>query len=1189
MTGTGGGLLPEDPERLGEFWLAGRLGAGGQGVVYEAYDGQGTRVAVKVLHGDAAADPELRERFGREAAAARRVSSFCTARVIEARLDGPKPYIVSEYVAGPSLRRAVQDGRVFSGDDLHRLATAIATALTAIHEAGVIHRDLKPDNVLLGPDGPRVIDFGVARTLEMSLTSTGLVRGTPTYMAPEVFTGQRAGPPADVFAWGGIVLFAATGEDPFKAESLGGVMHRVLSVDPDLSTLPGSLRTLVGAALAKEPAERPSARELLMALISGGSAVDTALLLARGSRAAGALHADERDPALGTLAEEAYGALGVAERDLVPEVFLRLVAIGPDGEPTTRKVPEDELPPDAEHVLRAFTYMLSRRDGEVVLARPALLRAWPRLRSWVADEWDGLAVHAGIREQARQWAGHGWRDGDLLQGSRLDSAVGWAATGRRRLTLNALEREVLDASVALTRRRARRRRMLTLTLAVLLVLALAGGGLAAYQGNQIAAQRDRAQGREMALLAGTLGTTDPTTAMLLSVAAWRLDGGAEARSSLMSSLYRPETAVFREPATGEQPVRALSADGARLLSVSPDEIRLYDVSRQRLIRRIATPEMKDEFLERAALSRSGRFAAVVTAERVRVWALDSGRLLGRLDAPGMRMGGDVGFGDDESKLALAEDSNAFVWDYASGTTYGRTGHGEWRGFPQPAVSRTGRLVAVTNDQYDRIDVRRIPGGAPDPRFRKACPRTVRAVAFSPDGRILACAGREIALVSTSTGKRLPLRDEYETWSWPENSGTSSGTLRFSGDGRLLVGFGDRTIRVWRVSDQQEVFTYKAGGEVSAVGGGPDGRALRYLLDDSVITLDFRPGVAAVRVPGRISTTGLSPDGRWMSVQGKEGPIRIWDVRRRRFAGSLPGTGDSGVPAVFDRAGRTMITQVDVGSETYALQAWDLATRRPLWRFRMPADENVDGAAFTPDGKIFAASFTGVSEATTPSLHLWDARTGRVISTLRIEAHQELYTGSLAFGPDGRTLVAGAGRLIDSRSGRQIGSSFSTSSHDSSLDVVAVSPVGALLAVGGAAGRIALWQTSGHGPTLLPPVLRGGAEDISSMAFSPGGDVLATDAGPGTVEFWDVRTRRRLGGAIALYEDTEFLEGSMAFAPDGSRLYVADYSGEIFELPIGPERVAEAVCVRAGRTLTEQEWTRYLPGVPYRDVCAHPGP
>jgi predicted Ser/Thr protein kinase len=394
--GLAGTLVDGDPQRLGGYWLAGRLGAGGQGVVYEAYDAEGRRVAVKVLHGD---DPGLRERFGREAAAAQRVSSFCTARVLAVDLTGPRPYIVSEYVEGPSLRRAVQDdGRRFADGDLHRLATAVATALTAIHEAGVVHRDLKPDNVLLGPDGPRVIDFGVARTLDMSLTATGMVAGTPTYMAPEVFTGQRAGAAVDVFAWGAVMLYAATGQDPFRAESLGGVMHRVLSSTPDLTVLPEPLRGLVAAALAKDPGQRPTARQLLLALVSGDGRIDTPRLLALGGDAGAQMRVASDDPGLGTLAEEAYALLGPAERELAPEVFLRLVTVTDDGDLIARRAQLAELfdgRPEQEaaqfrRILEVFAYLIGRDYEELWLARPALPHA-------------GRGCAAGCRPTGRAW------------------------------------------------------------------------------------------------------------------------------------------------------------------------------------------------------------------------------------------------------------------------------------------------------------------------------------------------------------------------------------------------------------------------------------------------------------------------------------------------------------------------------------------------------------------------------------------------------------------------------------------------------------------------------------------------------------------------------------------------------------------------------------------------------------------
>ncbi|WP_449061971.1 serine/threonine-protein kinase [Planomonospora algeriensis] len=260
------GLAPGDPERLGGYRLAARLGAGGRGVVYEAYDEAGGRVAVKVLHDGMAADPVLRARFAGEVSAAQRVASCCTARLIAVEKDGPEPYIVSEYVDGPSLRDAVRTGGVLTGDRLTRLAAAIATALAAIHEAGVVHRDLKPDDVLLGPDGPRVVDFGIARTKVTSLIFPARVVGSPSYTAPEVLTAARVGPAADVFAWGAVVLFAATGRSPFEAGSVGAILHRVLTGEPSTDVLPEPLRSLVAAALDKDPEARPSSRDLLLGL-----------------------------------------------------------------------------------------------------------------------------------------------------------------------------------------------------------------------------------------------------------------------------------------------------------------------------------------------------------------------------------------------------------------------------------------------------------------------------------------------------------------------------------------------------------------------------------------------------------------------------------------------------------------------------------------------------------------------------------------------------------------------------------------------------------------------------------------------------------------------------------------------------------------------------------------------------------
>lgn len=263
-------LQAGDPRYVGAYRLTARLGAGGMGRVFLAVSPGGRQVAVKLMHPEHSADSGFQQRFAREVAAARQVGGFHTAQVVDADPAADPPWMVTAYIPGPSLEEVVRTTGPLAPAALRALGAGLAEGLRAVHAAGLIHRDLKPANVIMAQDGPRIIDFGIARRLDApSLTTSGVLIGTFSFMSPEQVRGQRLGPGSDVFSLGSVLAYAATGHGPFDAASVPAVIYRIATEPPDLGSLSGPLQGVISACLAKNPADRPTLDQLLGFLAGG--------------------------------------------------------------------------------------------------------------------------------------------------------------------------------------------------------------------------------------------------------------------------------------------------------------------------------------------------------------------------------------------------------------------------------------------------------------------------------------------------------------------------------------------------------------------------------------------------------------------------------------------------------------------------------------------------------------------------------------------------------------------------------------------------------------------------------------------------------------------------------------------------------------------------------------------------------
>ncbi|MDX3531777.1 serine/threonine-protein kinase, partial [Streptomyces sp. ID05-39B] len=268
MTGVqqGGHFRPlesGDPTSVAGYRLAARLGAGGMGTVYLTYTPGGHPIALKTIRPELSEDPEFRRRFRQEVQAAQRVQGFYTAPVIDYDTEDSQPWLATAYVAGPSLAAAVGEHGPLPVPSVLLLLAGMAEALSVIHGAGIVHRDLKPSNVLLASDGPRVIDFGIARAADATaLTGTGVSIGTPAFMSPEQAAGKKVTPASDVFALGQVAAFAARGTGAYGDGPSHAVLYRIVHEEPDLSGLAEQLG-FISRCLAKDPAERPSPAEII--------------------------------------------------------------------------------------------------------------------------------------------------------------------------------------------------------------------------------------------------------------------------------------------------------------------------------------------------------------------------------------------------------------------------------------------------------------------------------------------------------------------------------------------------------------------------------------------------------------------------------------------------------------------------------------------------------------------------------------------------------------------------------------------------------------------------------------------------------------------------------------------------------------------------------------------------------------
>lgn len=895
--------------------------------------------------------------------------------------------------------------------------------------------------------------------------------------------------------------------------------------------------------------------------------------------------------AIAQTAEAVYTDLEPDRQRLVRQIFLRLTALGEGTEDTKRRLNRRELDDDPattevlERLAEARLLVLDR-DG-VEIAHEALIRGWPRLRDWLAEDREGHRLHRQLAEATELWESLDRDKGSLYRGTRLGRAAEWAE--REPGALSARERQFLQAGLdaeaeetAVGRKRTRRLRRLVALLGVLLLLAGVAVGYAVDAGRTATDQRNVALARKAVVDAKALRDSNPALSTQLSLAAYRLAPIQETHDGLLAAMAAPfPTRMVFDP--GEVTV-ALSGQ----LMVTSDNYRatqVWSIADTRHPALLATLPGSEEIRGPLAFSRDGRALATATRDhRVRLWELtDPRNPVRKADLTGHRNTLlSLDFSPDGRRLATGSvDRTVLLTDVGDLGAPKPLG-----GIPAPELERAvfnpdGTMLAVTSTNWtaELWDV--TAPSAPRRRSVLSGHEDLQLTpAWSPDGR---------RLLTTSWDRTAKLWDVADpAVPRPLSTLTTPAVVwaaGFSPSGRLVVTAGDdQSVRLWDVTGPAKELP-PLSGHTNAIwwtAFSPDGKTIVSASADRTVRLQDVGELALASSVGW-NAGAFTEQGRILVTAGDD--ARLWamdDLRAPRQLSKLPGPATVTAVALSpDRRSLALAAHAGAGvGGTFVLQRWDIADPVAPRLLASTEVKPTYSLAFSPDGKTFASGHDD------GPVQLWDVGDPGRFAEPRVLPVGDGTVWSLAFTPDGRTLVAAQGpdssavTLWDVTDPRRPGLASTLKPDAGAVFKAAVSPDGRTVAAGSSDRNVYLWDIADRAQPVRLAKLGGNPEGVGHIAFGPSGRELAASAFR-TVRVWDIADPRK---PVEKAQLTGFAAtvNSLVYRDDGHTLAIGSSGVQLWQT--NTDRVSEEICALATPRITREEWERYFPGLDYAPPC-----